>query len=267
MDAEGGFYSFQIDGDQQASRSVTDLGDCWGGHGIVAAEWQNEMLDPGDQNGGTSSDKQLFEVRFHTSGGGWNQPRFTVGDSCGAKLQPGWLGLQGVGRGRFELQQPVALLGPEAALMLTRLLCLVTASFVAVACTGARRADVSPGPSLGPTIAPASPSVRLSTLEATPATPTARASLPVDPSMEAVSRSSPQPAAQRALEACGFNDFQQRPLSMVAGMGKAPSGYAARDYAQRSLLEVVEATRFQRALRGGLRGATRDSLHLSLIHI
>jgi len=115
--------------------------------------------------------------------------------------------------------------------MLTRLLCLVTASFVAVACTGARRADVSPGPSLGPTIAPASPSVRLSTLEATPATPTARASLPVDPSMEAVSRSSPQPAAQRALEACGFNDFQQRPLSMVAGMGKAPSGYAARDYA------------------------------------
>ncbi|MGI8534553.1 MAG: hypothetical protein ACR2LP_06735, partial [Candidatus Limnocylindrales bacterium] len=90
-DAEGGFCSFQIDGDQQASRSVTDLGNCWGGQGIVAAEWQNEMLDPGDQNGGTSSDKQLLEVRFHTSGGGWNQPRFTVGDSCGANSNPdGW---------------------------------------------------------------------------------------------------------------------------------------------------------------------------------
>jgi len=115
--------------------------------------------------------------------------------------------------------------------MLTRLLCLVTAAFVAVACSGARQADISPGPSQGPTLAPASPSVPPPTLETTPATPTARASLPVDPSMEAVSRSSPQPAAKQALEACGFNDFQQRPLSMVAGMGKAPSGYAARDYA------------------------------------
>lgn len=98
---------------------------------------------------------------------------------------------------------------------------------MAVACRGASSPGVTPGASPGRSQSFASPS------SSTPAESDAipGESLPIDPNMEAVSRSSPRPAASQALEACGFDDFQQRPLSMVAGMGKAASGYAARDYA------------------------------------
>lgn len=87
VDEDGAGWFFFIDNAEQARRGPSDLATCWGNRGVIGAEWQNEMLNPGDQNGGTQKNRQLFEVRFRTVTQ-WRRPNFGVGDQCGANSNP-----------------------------------------------------------------------------------------------------------------------------------------------------------------------------------
>ena len=59
IDHLGGYYGFYKNGTLEAMRSANDIEVCWPG-AALGAEWQNEMLDPGDENGGTTGNHQSW---------------------------------------------------------------------------------------------------------------------------------------------------------------------------------------------------------------
>lgn len=81
-------HHFYINEVSQYGKLGYTIDDCWAGVGVVAVEWQNEMLDPNDQNGGTvSNHQQFFEVQYK-DGSGWHYANRPLGSLCDANSNP-----------------------------------------------------------------------------------------------------------------------------------------------------------------------------------
>ena len=78
-------YNFYYDESLKYSRPQADVDTCW--PGINNAEWQNEMLNNGDQGGGPLSNHQAFaNNQYQTSV--WHDFNRTLGASCDANSYP-----------------------------------------------------------------------------------------------------------------------------------------------------------------------------------
>lgn len=82
----GSQYNYYIDEQLKYHRSVSDISTCWSG--VTGAEWQNEMLNNGDQGGGPPSDHQEFGANQYQNGSGWHPANRTLGDYCDANSYP-----------------------------------------------------------------------------------------------------------------------------------------------------------------------------------
>lgn len=97
MDVSSGFHDFQVskvsgryrfyvDEVQEGSRDASDIETCW--PGIVQVEWQNEMLNTGDQGGGPVSNHQDFRNNQYQNGTGWHNMNRTLSADCDANSYP-----------------------------------------------------------------------------------------------------------------------------------------------------------------------------------
>jgi hypothetical protein len=86
--APDGDYHFYINEVSQYAKAGYTIDDCWGGVGVVGVEWQNEMLDPNDQNGGTVSNHQQFFAVQYKDGSGWHSANRPLGSLCDANSNP-----------------------------------------------------------------------------------------------------------------------------------------------------------------------------------
>lgn len=86
-DTSGTYFAATIDGQEQTRRSTSDLNVCWQG-GITGAQYMNEMLDAGDQNGGTVSSHQPFSAITYQSSTGWHNTSWTLLRNCDANSDP-----------------------------------------------------------------------------------------------------------------------------------------------------------------------------------
>lgn len=75
-------WHFSIDGTSYDTRTNAAINECWV-DGITGADWFNEMLNPGDQNGGTDSDRQEFLDAQLMYGGAWQDINRTENQPCG----------------------------------------------------------------------------------------------------------------------------------------------------------------------------------------
>jgi hypothetical protein len=82
----GSDYNYYIDHVVYDHRTTTQIETCWG-HIPQAAEWQNEMLDPGDQAGGQVSNKLTFGNNKYQDAGGWKNDNRPLGSQCDANSQ------------------------------------------------------------------------------------------------------------------------------------------------------------------------------------
>jgi len=82
----GSNYNFYIDEVFKYARSASDLDTCW--PGVVAVEYQDEMLNNGDQGGGTVSNHQLFGNVQYQNGSGWHLENHASGSACSANSNP-----------------------------------------------------------------------------------------------------------------------------------------------------------------------------------
>lgn len=79
-------YYFWIDHVVQNSRPQSDIDTCWGR--IPLVEWENEMADPGDQNGGTVSNHQSYGNTQFQDNAGWHAHSLSLGQPCQNNAQP-----------------------------------------------------------------------------------------------------------------------------------------------------------------------------------
>ena len=79
-------YVASINGSSQKSIISTDIDTCFGS--LVQAEWKNEMLDPGDQNGGTVGNHQNFSGDQYHDSNGWHVMNWALGRACDANSNP-----------------------------------------------------------------------------------------------------------------------------------------------------------------------------------
>lgn len=82
----GSSYNYYIDEVFKYSRSVSDIETCW--PGVAAVEYQDEMLNNGDQAGGTVSNHQLFGEVQYQNGSGWHYENRSSGSACDANSNP-----------------------------------------------------------------------------------------------------------------------------------------------------------------------------------
>lgn len=82
----GGQYNFYIDETLKYHRSLADIETCW--PGVSGMEWQNEMLNPGDQGGGPLSNHQNFGANQYQNGTGWHPANRTLSAYCDANSYP-----------------------------------------------------------------------------------------------------------------------------------------------------------------------------------
>lgn len=80
-------YSASIDGTDQTWIPTSTPSTCWGG--IVGAQYMNEMLDLGDQNGGTLSDHQeMTIVGWQDASQNWHVANIGPPGSCPTNSNP-----------------------------------------------------------------------------------------------------------------------------------------------------------------------------------
>ena len=80
-------WNFYIDEALKYTRTQTDITSCW--PGVAAIEWQNEMLNSGDQGGGPLSNYQNYDAnQYQTSTGVWHPANRTVLSTCDANSYP-----------------------------------------------------------------------------------------------------------------------------------------------------------------------------------
>jgi hypothetical protein len=80
-------YSFQINGADQTWISTTTVSTCWGG--VSEAQLLNEMLDEGDQNGGTVADHQEYsQAKWEDVSEVIRTITWPLGTPCDANSQP-----------------------------------------------------------------------------------------------------------------------------------------------------------------------------------
>lgn len=84
----GSNYYYWIDEVVQGSRPAWNLDECWGGTGPRLAEWTNEMLDQGDQNGGTVANHQSFANNQYQDATGWRRLNLPKLNPCRNNAQP-----------------------------------------------------------------------------------------------------------------------------------------------------------------------------------
>lgn len=82
----GNQYNFYVDEVLKYHRSLADIETCWPGVSVV--EWQNEMLNPGDQGGGPLSNYQDFGENQYQNGSGWHAMNRTLSAACDANSYP-----------------------------------------------------------------------------------------------------------------------------------------------------------------------------------
>jgi hypothetical protein len=82
----GSQYNFYVDEVLKYHRSLADIQTCW--PGVAAAEWQNEMLNDGDQGGGPLSNYQDFGENQYQNGSGWHPANRTLISACDANSNP-----------------------------------------------------------------------------------------------------------------------------------------------------------------------------------
>ncbi|MES2209375.1 MAG: hypothetical protein V4515_04230 [Chloroflexota bacterium] len=84
----GSSHNYYIDEVFKYSRSVSDIETCW--PGVAAVEYQDEMLNDGDQGGGTVSNHQLFGNVQYQNASGWHYENRTPGSGCANSNPTNW---------------------------------------------------------------------------------------------------------------------------------------------------------------------------------
>jgi hypothetical protein len=79
-------YNFYVDEVLKYSRPRADIETCW--PGVAAVEWQNEMLNKGDQGGGPLSNYQDFGENQYQNSTGWHAANRTLNAACDANSYP-----------------------------------------------------------------------------------------------------------------------------------------------------------------------------------
>ena len=82
----GSNYNFYIDEVLKYQRSLADIDTCW--PGVSAVEYQDEMLNNGDQAGGTVSNHQSFAEVQYQNATGWHYESRASGAACDANSFP-----------------------------------------------------------------------------------------------------------------------------------------------------------------------------------
>jgi hypothetical protein len=78
--------NFYVDEVLKNHRPWTDISTCWSG--VAAAEWQNEMLNIGDQGGGPLSDHQDFGNNQYQTSTGWHPFNLPLSSDCPGNSYP-----------------------------------------------------------------------------------------------------------------------------------------------------------------------------------
>lgn len=73
----GSQYNFYVDQVLKYHRSLADIETCW--PGVTGMEWQNEMLNDGDQGGGPVSNHQNFDANQYQNATGWHPANRALG--------------------------------------------------------------------------------------------------------------------------------------------------------------------------------------------
>jgi hypothetical protein len=82
-----GRYSFVIDGTDQTFIPTSTPTTCWGG--IRRAQWFNEMLDNGDQSGGTIANHQTYNrSKWQDSSANWHTVSWPTSTPCPVNVNP-----------------------------------------------------------------------------------------------------------------------------------------------------------------------------------
>jgi hypothetical protein len=79
-------YNFYIDEVLKYHRSLADIDTCWPGASQI--EWQNEMLNNGDQGAGTVSKHLMFDNNQYQNSTGWHPQNRTLNTPCDANSNP-----------------------------------------------------------------------------------------------------------------------------------------------------------------------------------
>jgi hypothetical protein len=82
----GSYYKFSIDGVVEYQRPASDLDLCW--DSIDSTVWTAEMLNTGDQAGGSVGNHQDFLNNEWQDGGGWHFITRTLGAPCNFNSYP-----------------------------------------------------------------------------------------------------------------------------------------------------------------------------------
>jgi hypothetical protein len=79
-------YNFYIDETCKTHVSQDAIETCW--PGATSVEWQNEMLNNGDQGGGSLSNRQDFKNNQYQGGAGWHNMNRALAAYCDANSYP-----------------------------------------------------------------------------------------------------------------------------------------------------------------------------------
>jgi hypothetical protein len=82
----GSQYNFYVDELLRYHRSLADIQTCW--PGVTRVEWQNEMLNDGDQGGGPLSDHQDFGANQYQNATGWHPENRSLSTACDYNSYP-----------------------------------------------------------------------------------------------------------------------------------------------------------------------------------
>jgi hypothetical protein len=83
-----GDYHFYVNGTPYDSRTISELNICWA-EGIKNADWVNEMLNFGDQNGGSDAARQVWtDAQYRTGSSTWNDIDRPLGGYCEHNSSP-----------------------------------------------------------------------------------------------------------------------------------------------------------------------------------
>jgi hypothetical protein len=81
-------YRFYVDEVQKDFRAASDIDVCWSG--VQQVEWQNEMLNQGDQAGGTLSNHQKWAEVQYQDASGWHYETRPPLTTCDANSIPAY---------------------------------------------------------------------------------------------------------------------------------------------------------------------------------
>ncbi len=83
----GDRWNFYIDEVLKYQRTLIDITSCW--PAVTQIEWQNEMLNSGDQGGGPLSNYQNYDAnQYQSSTGVWHPANRPVLTNCDANSYP-----------------------------------------------------------------------------------------------------------------------------------------------------------------------------------